>query len=272
MQKNLNRIALMPAITFPGIHPSFRIDSFSIDEQRVLRRLSDLFHLTSDGEIVAATSSKYRYALIKPSHKTSGLVHSERELMIVFSEYSEFQPRTIDAFDRILLESADEFRIEKVVRLLVSADESVTEKLKALFVSKPDAPVIVPFHFSDIKQNTSDQEIFDRIREFAFSRDLFSMSSPLRSDLYFYGRSSLIHEIVAKLSSGENFGLFGLRRSGKTSIVNGIARTLSARNLGSIIIDCQSPGIHQRRWYELLYYIVQQLKLQHSLKVNLRNV
>ena len=228
----------------PGRHPKFDITLFEVDEQRVLRRMEQLFHLTHHGALRIGKTSSYRFALIKPTRQVTSLLHTEREAMVVFSPYSEFQPRSLDAFDRILADSDDEFRIEKVVRILISADHRVAEKIKALFESTPDSPIVVPFHTSEFTLGVGDREIFQRFRDFTFARDLFSMSSPLRGDLYFYGRSSIINEISEKLSSGENFGLFGLRRSGKTSIVNGVHRAIKNRNGASIVIDCQSPSIH----------------------------
>ncbi len=204
--------------------------------------------------------TKYRYALVRPANQMRGLLHSEREVMVVFSDYAEFQSRTLDAFDRILAESDDEFRIEKVARILVSEDPNVARKIKKLFESRPDAPVIIPFHISELSLASKSTDIAARIREFTYSRDLFSMSSPLRGDLYFYGRSSLINEICSKLASGENFGLFGLRRSGKTSLVNGVNRALQTRGGAGVVIDCQSPAVHQRRWFELLEHIAQSAK------------
>ncbi len=245
---------------FAGIHPNFRMMDFEVPQQRVLRRLAQITHLTRDGVVSLGSDTTYRYALVRPVEQMRGLLHTDREVMVVFSDFPEFQSRTLDAFDRILAEIPDEFRVEKVARILVSADYSVSTKVKRLFESKPDAPVVVPFHFSELALATTDQQISSRIREFTFARDLFSMSSPLRSDLYFYGRSGIIHEISAKLAAGENFGLFGLRRSGKTSIVHGIARAIKARSGASVIIDCQSPAVHQRRWNELLEYIANTAK------------
>lgn len=240
---------------FAGMHPNFRITDFDVPQQRVLRRLAQITHLTRDGAISLGSDTTYRYALVRPIGQMRGLLHTDREVMVVFSDFLEFQSRTLDAFDRILAEISDEFRVEKVARVLVSGDYSVASKVKKLFESKPDAPVVVPFHFNELTLATTDQQISSRIREFTFARDLFSMSSPLRNDLYFYGRSGIIHEISAKLAAGENFGLFGLRRSGKTSIVHGIARAINARSGSSVVIDCQSPAVHQRRWNELLEYI-----------------
>lgn len=244
----------------PGIHPHFEMTKFNATQQRVLRRLSQMTHLTRHGEVELGRGTKYRYALVRPTGQMRGLLHTDREVMVLFSEFPEFQSRTLDAFDRILSEIQDEFRVEKVARLLVSDDHNVAAKIKKLFESKPDAPVVVPFHCSELALATPDHTIASRIREFTFSRDLFSMSSPLRGDLYFYGRSGLINEICSKLQSGENFGLFGLRRSGKTSIVNGISRAVRTRSGSSIVVDCQSPSVHQRRWNELLEHIARTTK------------
>ncbi len=251
----------------PGRHPNFDITLFDPQEQRVLSRMEQMFHLTRHGQItIGAQQSHYRYALIKPCGKMRGILHTDREVLALFSSYDEFQPRSIDAFDHILEQSSEKFRIEKVARILVSGDTSIGKKLKTLFESRPDAPIVIPYHYSEFSPTASDSKIIDRVREFTFSRDLFSMSSPLRSELYFYGRSDIINEISAKLASGENFGLFGLRRSGKTSLISGVSRALSNRNGISITIDCQSPSVHQLRWNEMLRHIASGLKSVLSVK------
>lgn len=247
----------------PGRHPSFDITIYSPEHQRVLRRLESLFHLTRHGRVELGATSEYLYALAKPTERVRRLVHTEREVVVAFSPYREFQPRTLDAFESVFVEN-EEFRIEKIVRVLVSDDVHVATKLKSLLQSRPDAPVVVPFHPSELTLATPDEAIFARFREFTFTRDLFSMSSPLRSDLYFYGRSQITNEITTKLSLGENFGLFGLRRSGKTSIVHGVSRAVEARGGKSLIVDCSNPSVHQRRWNELLYWIADNFRRSHA--------
>ncbi|MBI6628309.1 AAA-like domain-containing protein [Pontibaca salina] len=257
----------------PGRHPNFDITIFDPVEQRVLRRMEQIFHLTRDGEIaVGKQKSSYRYALVKPCGKMRGILHTDREVLVVFSAYEEFQPRSIDAFDHIMEQLPEAFRIEKVARILVSGDVEIRKKLRSLFESRPDAPVVIPYHYSEFSLATLEADIVSRMREFSFSRDLFSMSSPLRSELYFYGRSDLINEISSKLSSGENFGLFGLRRSGKTSLISGISRALSTRSGASVTIDCQSPSVHQLHWNELLHHIASELKHAFSVKHKIGNV
>lgn len=113
----------------PGRHPQFDITLFEPAEQRVLRRMERLFHLTRHGEItIGNQKSKYRYALVKPCGNMRGILHTDREVLVVFSSYMEFQPRSIDAFDHIIGESSEEFRIEKVARILVSGDAHIGKK------------------------------------------------------------------------------------------------------------------------------------------------
>lgn len=98
----------------PGIHPHFEIAKFNVAQQRVLRRLSQMTHLTRDGQVELGRDTKYRYALVRPTGQMRGLLHTDREVMVLFSEFPEFQSRTLDAFDRVLSEVTDEFRVEKV--------------------------------------------------------------------------------------------------------------------------------------------------------------
>ena len=82
----------------------------------------------------------------------------------------------------------------------------------------------------------------------------------MRRDLYFFGRSQLLQEIINKHRSGEHTGLFGLRKSGKTSIIYAIERHLSAHGGAFLSIDCESPSVHGLRWFELLGKLVREYK------------
>ena len=69
---------------------------------------------------------------------------------------------------------------------------------------------------------------------------------------------------------GEHTSLFGLRKSGKTSIIYAIERTLNASGGNYISIDCESPSIHKLRWHELLEKVVllYHVALQSKIKLN----
>ncbi|WP_156113462.1 ATP-binding protein [Paracoccus sanguinis] len=248
-----------------GFHRDFNIERFDFEERLALQRLSKNFFITRDGHISVGKSSQYRFALIKPVAEFTAALHTEREVMVLFSNHSEFQARALDAFDHIIASTSEAFRIEKIARILVGRDEKIVGRLEAMLRGNPDAPVVIPFKCRELNKDAPDDELLNRIRAFTFSRDLFSLSSPLKSDLYFYGRGDLINEIFSKLMSGENYGIFGLRRSGKTSLINGVYRALEGRQAAPIVVDCSLPATHLSRWNELLFHIIQGLRNRFSL-------
>jgi len=85
--------------------------------------------------------------------------------------------------------------------------------------------------------------------------------------LYFFGRTDLVHKLVNRHRSSENSGLFGLRKTGKTSIIFGIRRVIEANRGVSVFIDCQNPSFHRKRWFAALRYVIEELKSQNEVSV-----
>lgn len=253
--------------TRPGINNAFQIEKFPVDEQRIIRKLSQSWYLTNEGsEIKLGSTSIYRYFLMKPSDDLKEVINFDREIIAVFSPYERFEPRTLDAFDAAAI-NYQSLRLERICQVLVSKDHNIVKKVSDIVKNDPESPVVIPFYYGEISNATSNDVIYDRIREAFYSRDIFAFQSPLKKDTYFFGRSQLIHSLLDRYRSGENSGLFGLRKSGKTSIVYGIERALDSRKEPCIVFDCQNPVIHQRRWNELLSHIIKETKLRFSLSL-----
>jgi hypothetical protein len=192
---------------------------------------------------------------MKPVSIFSEMFNIEREVVCVFSPYSDFEPRTFDAFDKAY-ELLSDLRPESVCRILISKDPNIEDRIDSLLKTDPEQPIIIPFTYAELNSGYDSFFIRNRFRKHFYSRDLFDFLSPLKSDLYFFGRSPLVHELVNRHRTGEHIGLFGLRKSGKTSIIYAVERTLSASGGNYVSIDCESPSIHKLRWNELLEKIV----------------
>jgi hypothetical protein len=92
-----------------------------------------------------------------------------------------------------------------------------------------------------------------------FTRDLFDQQLPIRSDLSFFGREPLIFDLSDAITKGQNRGLFGLRKTGKTSVLFKLLRqNKDGRNI-FIYLDCKAPRIRNLHWKELLNYIAGEL-------------
>ena len=253
----------------PGIHPNFDYAHYSAEEEKIVRRLGHEWYITSSTRAINLSNvSTYRAILCKACDAMQELFDIQLEIVALFSSYETFEVRTIDGFE----EAAgrwDALRTDPVCRILISKDKNIVDKIKNLLKNDPELPVIIPFTYDELLNNLDSFFIRNRFRSHFFSRDLFAFESPLKKDTYFFGRSDLINNILSRHKGNENSALFGLRRSGKTSIVFGIERAAKLSKQNFISIDCQSPSVHQRRWNELLFYITQQIIKKYNLKKSL---
>ena len=241
--------------TEPGVHPQFMLERFSDRERQLIGRLATQWYLTSSGARLHLAASKYDYFLMKPTPMFSEMFNIERELIVVLSPYPRFEPRSLDAFDAAQKQLSD-LRAESVCRVLISDDPEVERKVSDLLKTDPEQPIVIPFTYDELCLPYSDFFVRNRFRAHFYTRDLFAFRSPLRKDLYFFGRSELLHGVINKHRAGEHTGLFGLRKSGKTSIIYAIERHLRAHGGAFLSIDCESPSIHGLRWYQLLEKLV----------------
>ncbi|MBN9244300.1 MAG: hypothetical protein J0I98_16055 [Mesorhizobium sp.] len=253
----------------PGIHPSFEYDNYSGEEQQIIRRFASEWFVTSGTRpLILSEKSTYRAFLGKPCDPAAKMFNLEREIIAVFSNYEEFEARTIDAFEATA-SRFNQLRIDPICRVLISKDKNIIDRIKDVLKSDPELPIIIPFTYDELINNRDRSLIINRFRQHFFSRDLFAFESPLKRDTYFFGRTDLINGILSRHRSNENSALFGLRRSGKTSIIFGLERASRLNGQTFVSIDCQSPSVHQRRWFQLLPYILRQTINKYSLKQSL---
>ena len=259
-------------VTNPGMHKSFLLKRFTSEEKQILNRLKNWWYLTSSGrEITLGANSKLSYFLMKPISTFSEMFNLNREIICVFSPYPNFEPRTLDAFDSAL-KNYQGLRCETICQIVISGDPDVQEKIDDLLKSDPEQPIVVPFTYEELARCPNEHFIRNRFAKNFYTRDLFGFLSPLKKDLYFYGRSELIQQICNRHRSGEHTGLFGLRKSGKTSIIFAIERHLKISGDRFIAIDCENPSIHKLRWNELLHKILTIFKIEYDQNIHVPHI
>lgn len=251
--------------TYPGKHPLLTISHFNDEEKKAIDTLAKEFYVTNGGEKVhLGVNSEYKYVIITPTEIYRDMFNLDREIIIIFSPYPTLQARTLDVFEHVAKKHSS-LRIEKICNVLISGDKKVETSLDNLIKNEPESQIIIPFSYDEL-QNTCDSYFFrNRFRKYFYTRDLFAFEAPLKKDIYFFGRNDLIQELINRFKSGENSGIFGLRKTGKTSLINGIERNLKKEGIKTVIVDCQDTSFNQRRWNEDLYYIC--LKAQQVLEM-----
>jgi hypothetical protein len=231
---------------------------------QVTKFFSRFFGVTFSKEGRFKRKTDYTMVFLQPSETMQLNFNLSNEMLLLFSQYPKFDTRTFDLVDKTLEDYSN--RLDKLCVIIVSEDASFIDEISRLIEAQSDFRLIVPFLYDEIlSSNYNETKIYNRMRKFLYSRDLFALESPLQKDDYFFGRSHVVQQLLGKYLSGEQSGLFGLRKIGKTSVLYALQRTLIHRNGKSLFIDCQSPAVHMKKWYQLLEYIVIEFSKRYDL-------
>lgn len=191
--------------------------------------------------------------LLRPENHIRAAFGLDTEMLMIYHQYSTVQPRILHMVDKILSESPCQGRAEPMAFMLLTSARDAKSEIRRLSADSANHRVIIPFEETECKINKSEYFVRNRLAEFFYSRDLFDMSRPLASDLYFFGRHAFVLSLRDLLKSGENLGLFGLRRTGKTSVLFRLKRLLEEGSGGKFIyFDLEDNALYQLRWWQLL--------------------
>jgi len=122
----------------PGMHRQFVVERFTEPEQRIINKLAHEWYLTNSGHHIRLAASSYDSFLMKPTQAFAEMFNLERELIVVFSPYETFEPRTLDAFDQAERQLSD-LRTETVCKVLISKDTLVESKNRSLVENRSRA-------------------------------------------------------------------------------------------------------------------------------------
>ena len=174
-----------------------------------------------------------------------------QEILVIFYEHPVVDARALTAINELSMERTLRQRIDKFIYLVIHKSEAgnvgdlLKQVIDRIVIPIPAAELIDP-HRGSFYLRT-------KIAAAIGGVDLFEMSSPVKTDKEFFGREELVQVLSARaLNKGESSGLFGLRKTGKTSVMFAIERRVYDSPVITLYVDCQNPGIHAMRWWQLL--------------------
>jgi len=222
-------------------------------EEELAQQLDEAFDVTFGSD-----HGGLSFWLVDPKPFVRERFGLNKEILVIHCPHSTVDARCLTAIENISRSPDFRHRIDKALFLLLHNVD--TEQVSNLIQSDPDK-VIVPLAESELS-NPKRGSLFIRARiaERFGEIDLFGMSSPITSDLYFFGRETLVQELVIRSTTKyQNTGLFGLRKTGKTSVLRAVERRMTAQRILTEYIDCHNPGIHANRWWHVLENIIERL-------------
>lgn len=229
-------------------------------DEEFMKYFGDVFRVVYASEY-QYKSFTYSYYILKPHNKPSAR-YGIGEIIAIYVPYPEIQARVIDALID-LQQNVHANRVHQVWNILITESANPVEDLEELTRDKDVEVYSIPFSRQELEQKVDADFIHLRLKTYIQDRDLFDSQSALRSKLFFFGRDDLVNKLIAAVEKGQNFGLFGLRKVGKTSLLYALEMYLERVKTHTVIhIDCQTPAIYLKRWDGLLVYIYEKLTNQ----------
>jgi len=194
---------------------------------------------------------------LKPEPHMERAFGFESEILTVYSAYDELEPRTIQAIEQFLFDEPARGRVDTMIAFIISEASDPVSWTKQYMTSHPESRLLAAFSaLSLYEQRGSSWAVRSMLSEQLYQRDLFDHRLPINSDYFFFGREELIFDLHNAFRRSENRGLFGLRKTGKTSIFFKLGRIVESSKDGLFIyVDCKLPLYRESKWDDLLMKI-----------------
>lgn len=153
-----------------------------------------------------------------------------REVMLFYSPHADLQGRTFEAAARELA-SSDRF-VTPDIFFMWSPDLRLQIKLKDW--SRP-SKLAIPFQIDD----EDELSLIKLLRNYIYARDLFYLTTPVHG-ASFFGRRTLLQALRDDVMNQRVTGVFGLRKSGKTSILMQLKQELQEDHVVTILMDLET--------------------------------
>ncbi len=196
-----------------------------------------LFEITGKYQTIYELGT-YGCAIAKPTKRMKNALGVDREILVVVSTFADQQQRTIKFLKREI--EGSEGRLENTVAIVIHKDTEGNIKLKNW--GRDQGISILPVFWS--AQIASAEDLERRLCVELYSHDPFDVTGPVSDDANFYGRRDEAIDLARKLQKGQIRSCLGIRKIGKTSIINRILKEIRANyTCTCVMVDCSRDDI-----------------------------
>jgi hypothetical protein len=219
-----------------------------IPEKQLAERFDEAFDIS-----YGASETDFSFWFARPKTHTTERFGLQREVLVVYQAQAKVDARFFAHAKEVLDDGRFEDRLDQLVVFLVHRADP--EKVRDLVVTSTDF-VTVPVQASELMNPARGSMFLRTLMSTAIGdSNLFEYSSPITRDVYFFGRDDLVRQLYNRAVAGESSGVFGLRKTGKTSVLFALRRMASSTSAVALYVDFQNPGVHAQRWFDLLHYV-----------------
>src|SRR3989442_4967124 len=186
------------------------------------------------GDFLEREKGLYGFMYAKPPRRLADALSVDREILVLFSTFPDQQQRTV-ATAKFMVDGSGG-RLEAGIVIIVHCDPRGNSKLKNW--GRELGMSVLPIYVG--KETLPDGDAFERLLCVElYSYDPFDVTGPVADDAQFFGRRSEAQDLARKLQTGQIRSCFGIRKIGKTSILNRILNDATKyHDCTCVMIDC----------------------------------
>ena len=205
-------------------------------EKDIISSFLPLFYVTWAKKI-KRFNTELSFFLLSPEDEAKEYFGFLHEVLLVYAPFSQLQDRTIKAVEQIFLEDPARGRVERFSWIIITRNPEAEDWFSDYCASNGIIKRIISLYYKDVLQNRYKKDYIKNIlAKHLFVMDWFDMTLPLKNEDTFFGRNDLLNKIRQGISTRQNIGLFGLRKTGKTSIILELEKCFQMIALSSIMI------------------------------------
>lgn len=200
----------------------------------------------------------YLVIYCKPTRTVADSLLIDREILALMVRVDEIQVRTLHVAQELIDSSAG--RLDPSVVVIVHSDKRGDEKLRTW--GREQGLRVLPILRPHAGAIPTADALRRKLAQDLFSQDPFSLTGPVLADGEFFGRRNDALELLRQLQCGRTRALFGIRKIGKTSLINRVVSL--ARETGSprvAMVDCSLDAFNKLGAEEALRAVAKAAKL-----------
>lgn len=235
-------------------------------EDVIIDKLSRVLYISKIGHHIIDQSSRYQFCLAGATSVLKQYIRGKYEFLVVFSHFdnANWQQKTliVEREIRKRREIADRRPLVNFY-LLVSNADNLKEEIDK--IKGGTSAAVIPFTFKEMINCETDVDLsrlmVKRFGEYLFENNMLGETSAIDDDNLLFGdRTKIADSIVYRCQQISNSGIFGLRRSGKTSVLNAVLRRLERENIKYVRIESRSDLENLDSWKTALYDISKKIR------------
>lgn len=173
----------------------------------------------------------YRVLYARPKKRMAQMLGVHREVITLVTNFPEQQARVLGAAREWIKREAPG-RLEPHHVVVVHTDERGNSKLRDW--GRGQGLTVIPILAAACP---ADSVQFERLlAEEIFQWDPFDVTGPVADDAQFYGRKQDAAQLAQRLQAGQVLALLGIRKAGKTSVLNRVVGLCKAQHDCDVVV------------------------------------